>query len=39
FRTSLGVGLDFGGLGLYLAKAVSTGREPMNLLLRVGRRF
>lgn len=39
FRTSLGLGIDFGGLGLYVAKAVSTGREPMNVLLRVGRRF
>lgn len=39
FRTSLGLGIDFGGLGLYVAKAVSTSREPMNVLLRVGRRF
>ena len=39
FRTTLGAGIDFGSFGLYLAKAVSSGDEPMNLLLRVGRRF
>lgn len=39
FRTSLGLGVDFGGLGLYLAKAASSGAEPPNVLLRVGRRF
>jgi hypothetical protein len=39
FRTSLGLGLDFGGLGIYLAKAVSTPEEKMNVLIRLGRRF
>lgn len=39
FRTSLGVGVDFGDIGFYLAKSVSSGREPMNFLVRLGRRF
>ncbi|MEK0430395.1 MAG: hypothetical protein RL139_199 [Gemmatimonadota bacterium] len=39
FRTSLGAGIDFGGIGIYVAKAVSTGQEPMNVLVRLGRRF
>lgn len=39
FRTSLGGGLDFGSLGVYLAKAVSTSSEPVNVIVRVGRRF
>ena len=39
FRTTLGLGIDFGSIGLYAAKALSSGKEPMNLLLRVGRRF
>lgn len=39
FRTSIGAGIDFGGIGLYLAKAVATGPEPMNVLVRLGRRF
>lgn len=39
FRTSIGGGIDFGGLGVYLAKSVSTGREPVNVIVRLGRRF
>jgi len=39
FRTSIGGGVDFGSLGFYLAKATSTGQEPVNFLVRVGRRF
>jgi hypothetical protein len=39
FRTSLGLGLDFGGLGIYAAKAVSSPKERVNLLIRLGRRF
>lgn len=39
FRTSLGLGLDFGGLGIYFAKAVSTPEEKVNVLIRLGRRF
>jgi hypothetical protein len=38
FRTTVGAGLDFGSLGVYLAKAVSTGSEPMNVIVRLGRR-
>jgi hypothetical protein len=39
FRSSLGLGVDFGGLGFYLAKSVTTGAEPVNFLVRLGRRF
>jgi hypothetical protein len=39
FRTSIGAGVDFGSLGLYIAKATSTSREPMNVIVRLGRRF
>lgn len=39
FRSSLGLGVDFGGLGFYLAKAVTTADEPLNFYVRVGRRF
>ena len=39
FRTSIGGGIDFGGLGVYLAKSTSTGREPVNVIVRLGRRF
>ena len=39
FRTSIGGGLDFGAIGVYLAKSTSTGREPMNVIVRLGRRF
>lgn len=39
FRTSIGAGLDFGSLGVYLAKSTSTGREPLNVIVRLGRRF
>ncbi|HET8771522.1 MAG TPA: hypothetical protein VFM71_11120, partial [Gemmatimonadaceae bacterium] len=39
FRTSIGGGIDFGGLGVYFAKSVSTGREPVNVIVRLGRRF
>lgn len=39
FRTSVGVGVDFGELGFYLAKSTSTAKEPLNFLVRVGRRF
>jgi hypothetical protein len=39
FRSSLGLGVDFGGLGFYLAKAVTTADEPLNVYVRVGRRF
>jgi hypothetical protein len=39
FRTTIGGGIDFGSLGIYLAKALSTGSEPMNVIVRLGRRF
>jgi hypothetical protein len=39
FRTSLGLGVDFGGLGFYVAKSVSTPQEGVNVLVRLGRRF
>lgn len=39
FRTTLGAGLDFGSIGVYFAKALSTGSEPMNVIIRLGRRF
>ncbi|HYS69398.1 MAG TPA: hypothetical protein VEM14_04105, partial [Gemmatimonadaceae bacterium] len=39
FRTDVGVGLDLGLIGVYVAKAVSSSKEPANVFLRVHRRF
>lgn len=39
YRTDLGVGLDFGWLGVYVAKAVSLPSEPANVFVRAGHRF
>ena len=39
FRTSIGAGVDFGGIGFYLAKAASTSEEKVNFFVRLGRRF
>lgn len=39
FKSSLGLGLDFGGLGIYFSKAVSDPKEKVNFLVRLGRRF
>jgi hypothetical protein len=39
FRTDIGAGVDFGILGVYLAKSVSDGDEKPNFLVRLGRRF
>jgi len=39
FRTDVGLGLDLGIIGVYVAKAVSTPKEPANVFLRVHRRF
>jgi hypothetical protein len=39
YRTDLGAGLDFDLLGLYVAKALSEPKEPLNVFLRVRRRF
>ena len=38
FRTDLGVGIDFGGVGFYLAKAM-TANEPLRFFLRLRHRF
>jgi hypothetical protein len=39
FRSDLGAGLDLGGVGIYAAKGVSTPGEPINVILRLQRRF
>jgi hypothetical protein len=39
FRTDVGAGIDLGGLGLYVAKAVSDGAEPVQFFVRLARRF
>jgi outer membrane protein assembly factor BamA len=39
FRTDVGLGLDLGIFGVYVAKAVSNSKEPANVFLRVHRRF
>ena len=39
FRTDVGLGLDLGIIGVYVAKSVSSPREPANVFLRVHRRF
>jgi hypothetical protein len=39
FRTDVGLGLDLGIIGIYAAKAVSVSKEPVNVSVRVNRRF
>ena len=39
FRTDVGLGVDLGIFGVYVAKAVSASKEPANVFLRVHRRF
>jgi hypothetical protein len=39
YRTDIGGGLDFGEIGIYAAKALSTPEEPLNVFLRVRHRF
>ena len=39
FRADIGTGLDFGSIGVYVAKATTTAREPMNVFFRVQQRF
>ena len=39
FQTDVGIGLEAGVLGLYLAKSVSDSREPANFFVRVRHRF
>lgn len=39
YRTDIGGGLDFDQFGIYLAKALSVPKEPLNIFLRVRHRF
>jgi hypothetical protein len=39
YRADVGAGLDFGVLGVFIAKAVSKGNEPLNYFVRVRHRF
>jgi outer membrane protein assembly factor BamA len=39
FRTDVGLGLDLGIISVYVAKAVSSPKEPANVFLRLRRRF
>ena len=39
FRTDVGVGFDFGLIGLYVAKSVSEPKVPANVFVRVHHRF
>jgi hypothetical protein len=39
YRTDLGLGLDLGVAGLYVAKAVSSAKEPANFFVRIHNRF
>ena len=39
FRTDVGLGLDLGIIGVYVAKSVSNPKDPANVFLRVHRRF
>lgn len=39
FRTDVGVGIDLGIAGLYVAKAVSEPKEPANFFVRLRNRF
>jgi hypothetical protein len=39
FRSDVGIGFDFGGIGIYAAKAISRPEEPVNFFLRLHRRF
>jgi hypothetical protein len=39
FRTDVGLGLDLGIFGVYVAKSVSSPKDPANVFLRVRRRF
>ena len=39
FRTDMGAGLDFGAFGIFAAKAISDGDEPLNFLFRLRHRF
>ena len=39
YRTDIGAGLSFEHLGVYVAKALSVPKEPLNVFLRVRHRF
>lgn len=39
FRADIGVGIDFGSVGVYVAKATTTAREPINVIVRVRHPF
>jgi hypothetical protein len=39
YRTDIGGGLDFDQFGIYVAKALSVPREPMNVFVRIRHRF
>ncbi len=39
FRTDLGLGIDLGIAGLYVAKAVSASKEPANFFVLISNRF
>jgi hypothetical protein len=39
FRTDLGLGVDFGGFGVYWAKALHDASEPVRFIVRLERRF
>ena len=39
FKSDLGLGLDFGPIGFYLARALDGGDRPVTFTVRMGRRF
>lgn len=39
FRSDIGLGLDFGGIGVYAAKAMSAPSQPVNFFVRLRHRF
>ncbi|MDP3772669.1 MAG: BamA/TamA family outer membrane protein, partial [Gemmatimonadales bacterium] len=39
FKSDIGVGLDLGPIGFYLAKALDQAEQPVSFTVRMGRRF
>ena len=39
FRTDAGLGIDFGGIAVYMAKSLGAGSEDPRFIVRLGRRF
>jgi len=39
FKTDVGVGLDFGPIGIYLAKPLDQNVQDVTFSVRMGRRF